>query len=410
MAILSQRTLTEVYRTCHRACGVRPRQMDLGGRLLNSRDPLGGLARVRRERAAALHESVNLGGAYLFAMGPVISSWLVALEDRRIIHGALVGGEVVCVDRREALAEGLDYLRSLGMGRAAADGYLHALPVWPARRVEEAARFLEKTFYQVSGWKPQLMQANRLRVEQQQQLAEAIDDQKRRGECNASPFEKERILLAHIRAGDREGARSVLNETLAAMYMTSPRLVLLRARAIEMMGYLTRAAVEDSPVLEALIERNHGWMEKLIRARDFEELSRVLVEALNDFIEGIALHGFNRTSIHVSKVLDYIRQNYMKPVTLQAVAREVGISSFRMAHLVKEHTGKSILQILHQIRVREAQQLLEHTDKSCTDIAYAVGFGDQSYFIKHFRRLTGITPARYRRTCHLRQPPKALDI
>jgi AraC family transcriptional regulator len=49
------------------------------------------------------------------------------------------------------------------------------------------------------------------------------------------------------------------------------------------------------------------------------------------------------------------------------------------------------------MRVRHAQHLLENTSMSGADIAYETGFGDQSYLIKHFRRLTGTTPARYRR-------------
>jgi two-component system response regulator YesN len=242
------------------------------------------------------------------------------------------------------------------------------------------------------------MEENRLRVMQQQQIAEAIEDQKRRGGVASYPFEKERILLSHIRAGDQAGARRVLNEMLGAMYMTAPKLVVLRARAIELMGYLTRAAVEDSPIMESLIERNHQWMRRLISARDFEKLARVLTEALNDFIEGIYLHGFNRSNTHVSKALDFITQNYTKPLTLNDIAREVGLSSYRLAHVVKAHTGKTVLQIIAHARIQNAQHLLEHSGKSCTEIAYEVGFNDQSYFIKHFRRLTGITPARYRRT------------
>jgi two-component system response regulator YesN len=397
MAILSKRTLTEVIRTCHQSHGLRPRLMDLNGRIVAGNDPLAAFSRIRRERAYALHESVNLGIPFIFALGPVITSWVIALEDQRIIHAALIGGEVLVTDRAAARGPGIEYLTGLGLTPLAAAAYLDRLPVWPPERVESAGIELETIFYRVSGWKPILLPENRLRLQQQKQIAEAIEDQKKRGESNAYPFEKERILLSLIRAGDPEGARRVLNEMLAAMYMSSPRLALLRARAIEMMGYLTRAAIEDSPALEPLIERNHQWMERLIRARDFEDLSHVLTGALNDFIEGIYVHGFNRTNTHVARALDYIRRDFAKPLTLADAAREVGLSPYRIAHLIKNHTGKTFIQILHEIRIQRARTLLEETDQPCTEIAYEVGFGDQSYFIKHFRRLTGITPARYRR-------------
>ena len=68
-----------------------------------------------------------------------------------------------------------------------------------------------------------------------------------------------------------------------------------------------------------------------------------------------------------------------------------------MAHLARELTGRSIVQTIHEVRVSHAQRLLAQTGKTCTEIAYEVGFCDQSYFIKQFRSVTGVTPARYRR-------------
>jgi two-component system, response regulator YesN len=399
MAMLSKRILTDVTRSVYKDTGIRPFFMDLNGQVPERTDPLGGSGpRVRRLRLYALHESINTGQTFFFETAPGLSSWLVALENRRIIHGALIGGDVISTESTTSTEEYLRQLTSMGLSIPDARAYLSTRPALSPSTMAEAASVLYRTFYQVSGWDPVQMEENRLRMQQQQQIAEAIEDQRRRGSAFAYPFEKERILLSHIRSGDQAGARRVLNEMLGAMYLTSPKLVVLRARAIELMGYLTRTAVEDSPVMESLIERNHRWMERLIRARDFEDLSRVLTEALNDFIEGIYLHGFNRSNTHVSKALDFITHNYSKPLALRDVAREVGLSPYRLAHIVKAHTGKTILQIILHARVQNARQLLESTDQSCTDIAYAVGFNDQSYFIKHFRRIVGITPARYRRT------------
>jgi AraC-like DNA-binding protein len=372
--------------------------MDLNGRTDPVLDRLHASAKVRRLRTYALHESINTGKPYFFEMVPGITGWLVALEDRRIIHGAMIGGEVFHEEAPCDRETSLRGLATLGLSPDVARAYADARPTVSTARMQEAAASLLRIFYQVSGWKPVQMEENRLKVMQQQQIAEAIEDQKRRGGPATYPFEKERILLSHIRAGDQAGARRVLNEMLGAMYMTAPKLVVLRARAIELMGYLTRTAVEDSPVMESLIERNHQWMQRLISARDFEQLARVLTDALNDFIEGIYLHGFNRSNAHVSKALDFITLNYMKPLTLDSIAAVVGLSSYRLAHVVKAHTGKTLLQIITHARIQHAQNLLEQSDKSCTEIAYEVGFNDQSYFIKHFRRLTGITPARYRRT------------
>ncbi len=400
MAAPSKRLLMSVIRDTYKATGIRPFFMDVNGHCPDQEDPLGTAPpRIRRLRLYALHESVTMGQPYFFETGPGLSCWLVALEDRRIIHGALIGGAVISIESSVTTEDYLTHLTtSLGLSLPAARHYLATRPAMSPATITEAAAYLEKTFYQISGWKPVQLEENRLRSQQQQQISEAIEDQRRRGGAFTYPYEKERVLLSHIRSGDQTGARRVLNEMLGAMYLTSPKLVVLRARAIEMMGYLTRTAVEDSPVMESLIQRNHQWMERLIRAKDFESLSRVLTEALNDFIEGVYLHGFNRSNAHVSKALDFISSHYAQAISLTDVAREAGLSPFRLAHLVKSHTGKSILQIIIITRIQHARQLLEDTDKTSIEIAYETGFNDQSYFIKHFKRLTGITPARYRRT------------
>ncbi len=399
MSVLSRRILTEVIRDYNKATGVRPFFMDVNGQVPADLDPMGNAPpRIRRLRIYALHESITTGKPFTFETVPGLRCWLVPLENRRIIHGALIGGDVISTDTIITTDDYLSNLVSAGLSLPLARKYLASRAALSPEALAEAGALLEKIFYQISGWKAVQMQENRLRLMQQQQLAEAIDDQRRKGGGSAYPFEKERILLSHIRAGDQAGARQVLNEMLGAMYLTSPKLIVLRARAIEMMGYLTRTAVEDSPVMESLIERNHKWMERLIQARDFEDLSRVLTEALNDFIEGIYIHGFNRSNTHVSQALDFITENFAKPISLDQVAQKVGLSTYRLAHLVKAHTGKTLLQIILHTRIQTARQLLENTGKSCTDIAYEVGFNDQSYFIKQFKRLVGITPARFRRT------------
>jgi AraC-like DNA-binding protein len=241
------------------------------------------------------------------------------------------------------------------------------------------------------------MAENRLRIRQQEQISQAILDQRRGGAPALYAFEKERNLLASIRAGDRGEARRILNEMLATIYLSSPQLVVLRARAVELMSCLTRAAIEDNPLLEPLIERNHTWTEHLVRAGDFDDLSQELMRALDDFIDGIYLHGSNRSNTKVRRALDYISTHFSRRLTLPEIAAEVGLSPCRLSHLVREHTGRTVTQVIHQVRIQRAQYLLERTDKSCTDIAYESGFNDQSYFIKHFRRLTGTTPLQYRR-------------
>jgi AraC-like DNA-binding protein len=396
MAILSKHLLDDVRREFVRAWGVRAGFMDLSGKVVMFQaDPFRVLPEVHRQRNYALQQSINSGRPHVFALAGSVLGAVVGLEHRRTVHGGLLAGHAF--DAQADPAQAVAALAARGVAPAAARRTVRALPRWTRERMAEAAASLQAAFYRRSGWKAELMEENRLRIQQQEQINQAIEDQRRRGETALYAFEKERMLLARIRVGDRNEARRLLNEMLAAIYLSSSNLVVLRARAVELISCLTRAAIEDNPLMEPLIEKNHAWTESIIAAADFEALSAELMKALDDFIDGIYLHGVNRSNRKVHAALDYIGRHFSEPLKLEDVAREVGLSVYRLSHLVKAFTGRTVLQILQQTRIEHARRLLERTDLSGAQIAYDCGFGDQSYFIKHFKRLTGVTPARYRR-------------
>ncbi len=295
------------------------------------------------------------------------------------------------------MGDTLMYLVRHGMGAEVAQEFVAGLDVWPMERIKKIAKQAQDAFYTLSGWKAELMEERSRQLRQQQQLNAAIADVRESGGRALYTFEKERMLLSNIRAGDRNASRSILNEMLASIYMSAPQIVVLRARVIELMTCLTRAAIEDNPLMEPMIERNHRWTERLISAKSFEELSERLMHALDDFIDGIYLHGLNRSNRHVHKALDFIGEEYSSSISLKEVAEHVGLSTYRLAHLVKEYTGQTVLQVIRDVRIRHAQELLEQSSMSCAEVGYEVGFGDQSYFTAHFKRQTGMTPAKYRK-------------
>jgi AraC-like DNA-binding protein len=81
---------------------------------------------------------------------------------------------------------------------------------------------------------------------------------------------------------------------------------------------------------------------------------------------------------------------------LSELAARVDASPYHFAHAFRAVTGTTPHQYLVGARLRRAAVLLLDTDRPVTNIAYAVGFGDLSNFIRTFRRELGASPARYR--------------
>lgn len=398
MSILSKRLFESMARDYRKLYGLPIRLVDCDGAVIRpeSIGPVENLPALSRNRAHSLNEAIRWGEPQAFFIAPGIMSWIVPLMERADLRGGLCGGYVLVDDDPQNISASVNYLVSEGARRKEAEGFIGRIPAFEQGRVRVAADKLYDLFYQYSGWQPLTLMRNRDQMLQQRQIAEEIH-QRKVEQNRAYPYDDERILLSHIRVGDRAGARRMFNKMLAAMFLYSPKPVVVRARAIEMMGYLVRAAVEDSPLMEPLLERHMKWIEQIVETEDFEDLCDVLREALDDFMNSIFLQGVNPVSPAVSKALDFIAANYTESISLEEIASAAGLSTFRIAHLLKEATGKTAVQKIHYLRIQEARRLLESSDLSCTDIAYETGFGDQSYFIKQFRKWMGITPAKYRR-------------
>ena len=84
-------------------------------------------------------------------------------------------------------------------------------------------------------------------------------------------------------------------------------------------------------------------------------------------------------------------------VGLEEVAEYVSYSPAYFSHIFRDETGTTFRQYLNALRVEKGKQLLLSTDLTVTEISSLTGFNDQSYFCKIFRKITGVTPDRYRK-------------
>jgi AraC family transcriptional regulator len=84
-------------------------------------------------------------------------------------------------------------------------------------------------------------------------------------------------------------------------------------------------------------------------------------------------------------------------IDLEAMAREAGLSAFHFLRLFANVVGATPHQYLVRSRLRRAAWLLADDSRSITDIAYDVGFGDLSNFVRTFHRAAGVSPRNFRR-------------
>jgi AraC-like DNA-binding protein len=98
----------------------------------------------------------------------------------------------------------------------------------------------------------------------------------------------------------------------------------------------------------------------------------------------------------IQKAIQIIRHRYWDNLSLAQLAREVGMSKYRLSHRFSQVMGLPFREYLLTVRLERAKQLLSARHSSITEVAQAVGFGDLPRFDKLFKRYTGLTPSAYR--------------
>ena len=100
--------------------------------------------------------------------------------------------------------------------------------------------------------------------------------------------------------------------------------------------------------------------------------------------------------------LSYIKNNYMRKLSLAEVAREVNLSERQLQRLLKKKLNETFSAFLSRCRINAARAALaesENMSVSLEDIAISVGFLSYVSFFNSFKAIVGVTPREYRASC-----------
>ncbi len=100
----------------------------------------------------------------------------------------------------------------------------------------------------------------------------------------------------------------------------------------------------------------------------------------------------------VKNALAYIEANYTEKLKLSDVADQIYVSQWHLSKLLNKHTGQNFSEILNNVRIEKAKELLKEPALRIGDIAEEVGFLDMAHFSRVFKKQVGISANEYRNT------------
>ena len=357
-----------------------------------------GRERCRHDCLRSLNISTETGQPYIaFCHAGIVHVCVPVMDGDTVLGGMLFGKclwDKPCSEIHEDISRRLN---GLGLSQRDITNSVNTLTVVPGRKIHQAAEYLFSLLYEVTGLDVCVMNWRRQRSQQQSEIGDVIQRNKKKPIERQYPYEAERKLIGKVRIGDRTGAREILNSLLGTIMFQNPGdMGILKARLVELLSILSRAAVEGGVEIKPLLEKNVAYINKVITLEDQEDICAWISNALNDFIESVYESRDATKMSQIKPAVDYIDASYDQPLTLADVAKVSYLSVSRMAHLFKEQMGVTIIDYLTSVRIGHARRLLLSTEKSCSKICFDVGYNNQSYFTRTFKEMTGLTPRQFR--------------
>jgi YesN/AraC family two-component response regulator len=100
---------------------------------------------------------------------------------------------------------------------------------------------------------------------------------------------------------------------------------------------------------------------------------------------------------YVSTVVEYINRNFAEITSIGQIAEAFFVSKYHLCRVFKNAMKVTLIEYLNQVKIKNARQLLEFSDREVGDIAEACGFNSVAYFSNVFKKITGSAPSEYRK-------------
>lgn len=344
------------------------------------------------------NESERLGGRYFYfcpmGMGCIASPIILGGQ----IAGALVAGPMRIMEREDHMAS-TPLLRDLPAGekRTAVTKLLQKFPHRDPGDLSHLSALLLSTALYIGGESRSILEQYKDHIQVQ-----TAEERTRRPVLEsvktAYPLDKEQALVRAVKEGDRSEARSVLGDLVGHMrFASGGEFSAMRARSLELMALVSRAAADGGADFEVVLGLNQQFLKESDYLRSTDELTAWLRKVVERYTALV----FDAVDVKhkeiIYKAINFMKRNFSGKLTLEETARYVGFSPTYFCKVFLQEMGMSFSKYLGNLRMEHSKKLLLFSDLSVNEICEAVGFEDPSYFIKVFRRYTGVTPGKYRK-------------
>lgn len=143
-------------------------------------------------------------------------------------------------------------------------------------------------------------------------------------------------------------------------------------------------------------ESHNFYHYQIEHSEQLEQIIQLLIEFIIRVIDELQNARHNNSKLMINRALNFIGYHFEEKISLEDVSRELNVSKHYLCNIFKKETGENMSLYINKLRIEKAKQILLESDDKIKEIFEKVGYSNQQYFSKVFKKITGMTINEYK--------------
>lgn len=212
-----------------------------------------------------------------------------------------------------------------------------------------------------------------------------------------NPLSYEKALTSAVKTGTPEEIQSILHHADGLLYSNHYNLRMVRQFYLGIVNFISAFDREGADPPSAGGDSLKALADKIYQAESLVEIRQIVEEACLRAASCYQQAGQQKSQAFAEELCGYLEKVYMQDVSLDTVAQEFHFTGAYVNRILKKYKDRTFYDILTEIRIAHAKELLENTELQVYQIAERTGYTNVQSFIRMFKKVTGKTPGSHRK-------------
>jgi Response regulator containing CheY-like receiver domain and AraC-type DNA-binding domain len=204
----------------------------------------------------------------------------------------------------------------------------------------------------------------------------------------------EKIKL-YIQEGNYDDAIITLKELLEKQKSFKQPIDYIMNTSILICSECSKLLANHNLSLTKIMGDSDDLYKQILQSKTMDSLALLLTEILKSSSQFFSSTQRQNNYI-IRKTTEYIKDHYTQTIKLQLIAEHVHVNSSYLSRLFRKETGETITDAIARFRIEKAKELLANTNIKAYEVASMVGIEDSAYFSLLFKKITGLSPLKYK--------------